>query len=98
MVFIHSLFYLYLFPNKILITFFFFFLDIVFCRTWYKVDIPQLYNPITSLLLPKEKKNQWTGMKTLGELKREQNIKIEPNTDNLYTVSNFFFYNAIIMQ
>ncbi|XP_001605043.2 ribosome biogenesis protein BMS1 homolog [Nasonia vitripennis] len=59
--------------------------DIVFCRTWYRVDIPKFYNPVTSLLLPPEQKSQWKGMKTTGQLKRELNLKATPNTDNLYT-------------
>ena len=59
--------------------------DIVFCRTWYRVDVPKFYNPVTSLLLPAAQKSQWTGMKTTGQLKRELNLKATPNTDNLYT-------------
>ncbi|KAK0172180.1 hypothetical protein PV328_005529 [Microctonus aethiopoides] len=58
--------------------------DIVFCRTWYKVDVPKFYNPVNSLLLPVQQKNQWRGMKTTGQLKRENNIKALPNTDSLY--------------
>lgn len=58
--------------------------DIVFCRTWYKIDIPKFYNPVTSLLLPLSEKNQWRGMKTVGQLKRENNIKAQPNVDSMY--------------
>lgn len=58
--------------------------DIVFCRTWYKVDVPKFYNPVTSLLLPKESKTQWQGMKTTGQLKRENNIHAVPSKDSLY--------------
>ncbi|XP_043473482.1 ribosome biogenesis protein BMS1 homolog isoform X2 [Leptopilina heterotoma] len=58
--------------------------DIVFCRTWYKIDIPKFYNPVTSLLLPPSEKNQWRGMKTVGQLKREQNIKAPANVDSIY--------------
>lgn len=60
--------------------------DIVFCRTWYKVDVPRFYNPITSLLLPPAEKNQWRGMKTTGQLKRERNIRAEANKDSMYTL------------
>jgi len=59
--------------------------DIVFCRTWYKVDVPQLYNPVTSLLLPPAMKNAWRGMKTTGQLKREKGLRSEPQLDSLYT-------------
>lgn len=67
------------FEDKILLS------DIVFCRTWYKVDVPRFYSPVTSLLLPNEKKSQWQGMRTTGQLKREKNLRVQPNPDSLYT-------------
>ncbi|EFN64487.1 Ribosome biogenesis protein BMS1-like protein [Camponotus floridanus] len=67
------------FEDKIMLS------DIVFCRTWYKVDVPRFYNPVTSLLLPSAEKNQWRGMKTTGQLKRERNIHGVANTDSMYT-------------
>lgn len=67
------------FEDKILLS------DIVFCRTWYKVDVPKFYNPVTSLLLPPEEKNLWQGMKTTGQLKREKNIRMPANKDSIYT-------------
>ena len=67
------------FEDKILLS------DIVFCRTWYKVDVPRFYNPVTSLLLPAEEKNRWQGMKTTGQLKREKNIHMPANKDSMYT-------------
>ncbi|KAF4520335.1 hypothetical protein B566_EDAN004395 [Ephemera danica] len=66
------------FEDKILLS------DIVFCRTWYQVHIPQFYAPVTSLLLPDEEKLKWRGAKTLGELKREKGLQCEPNEDSLY--------------
>lgn len=80
------------FEDKILLS------DIVFCRTWFKVDVPRFYTPITSLLLPPDQKSQWQGMKTVGQLKRERNIRNEANLDSMYTVSRalrfsiFFYY------
>ncbi|RZF35566.1 hypothetical protein LSTR_LSTR005094 [Laodelphax striatellus] len=59
--------------------------DIVFCRTWYKVEVPKMYNPVTSLLLPAESKNSWRGMKTVGQLKREQGVHSQPQSDSLYS-------------
>uniref|UniRef100_A0A2S2QUK6 Ribosome biogenesis protein BMS1 n=2 Tax=Sipha flava TaxID=143950 RepID=A0A2S2QUK6_9HEMI len=59
--------------------------DIVFCRTWYNVEVPKLYNPVTSLLLPLNEKNSWRGMKTTGQLKREKGIKGMPQNDSMYT-------------
>ncbi|XP_066142906.1 ribosome biogenesis protein BMS1 homolog [Euwallacea fornicatus] len=67
------------FEDKILLS------DIVFCRTWYKVDVPEYYNPVTTLLLPSVQKNQWRGVRTTGEIKRERSIKNEANKDSLYT-------------
>lgn len=66
------------FEDKILLS------DIVFCRTWFRVDVPRFYAPVTSLLLPAEQKQQWQGMKTVGQLKREQNIRAEANVDSMY--------------
>ncbi|KAJ6642147.1 Ribosome biogenesis protein BMS1 like, partial [Pseudolycoriella hygida] len=67
------------FEDKILLS------DIVFCRTWFRVDVPKFYAPVTSLLLSHELKNQWQGMKTVGQLKREKNIRNEANADSAYT-------------
>ncbi|CAG7725438.1 unnamed protein product [Allacma fusca] len=54
--------------------------DIVFCRTWAPVDIPQFFLNIASHVTP-----QLRLAKTVGQLKREQAIQAEPNPDNLYT-------------
>ncbi|XP_064544678.1 ribosome biogenesis protein BMS1 homolog [Drosophila montana] len=67
------------FEDKILLS------DIVFCRTWFRVDVPRFYAPITSLLLPPEQKSQWQGMKTLGQLKRERALQNEAQPDSMYT-------------
>lgn len=66
------------FEDKILLS------DIVFCRTWFKVNVTQFYTTVTNLLLDVDKKNVWAGMKTLGQLKRERNVQNEPNKDSLY--------------
>ncbi|KAK9873822.1 hypothetical protein WA026_002180 [Henosepilachna vigintioctopunctata] len=58
--------------------------DIVFCRTWYKVDVPEFYNPVTNLLLPLGEKDAWQGAKTTGEIKRDKNIRTVVNSDHLY--------------
>ncbi|XP_035450333.2 ribosome biogenesis protein BMS1 homolog [Spodoptera frugiperda] len=70
------------FEDKILMS------DIVFCRTWYKVDVTKFYAPVVNLLLPVGAKNAWQGMKTKGQLKREKNIKNDANVDSLYTEVN----------
>ncbi|XP_060080432.1 ribosome biogenesis protein BMS1 homolog [Ylistrum balloti] len=66
------------FEDKILLS------DIVFLRTWYPVEVPQFYNPVTSLLLPQEQKTAWIGMKTVGQLRWERGITITQNQDSLY--------------
>nr|XP_020467430.1 ribosome biogenesis protein BMS1 homolog [Monopterus albus]XP_020467431.1 ribosome biogenesis protein BMS1 homolog [Monopterus albus] len=58
--------------------------DIVFLRSWFPVSVPQLYNPVTSLLLPVGQKDSWAGMRTLGQLKHDLGIRNKPNTDSLY--------------
>ncbi|XP_066522644.1 ribosome biogenesis protein BMS1 homolog [Hoplias malabaricus] len=58
--------------------------DIVFLRSWYPVSVPQLYNPVTSLLMPVGQKDTWTGMRTLGQLKHDLGIRNKPNQDSLY--------------
>jgi len=60
--------------------------DIVFLKAWFPVTIPQLYNPVTSLLLCVGAKDAWSGMKTVGQLKRERGIQNSVNPDHLYRV------------
>lgn len=71
------------FEDKLLLS------DIVFCRTWFKVDVPKFYAPVTNLLLAAAAKSQWIGMKTVGQLKRERSIRNKAATDSMYTVSMF---------
>ncbi|KAL3876947.1 hypothetical protein ACJMK2_034726 [Sinanodonta woodiana] len=66
------------FEDKILLS------DIVFVRTWYPVEVPAFYNPVTTLLLPPEEKTAWMGMKTTGQLRRERGMKFEQKKDSLY--------------
>ncbi|EDS44572.1 ribosome biogenesis protein [Culex quinquefasciatus] len=58
--------------------------DIVFCRTWFKVTVPNFYAPVTNLLLPPQKKAKWVGMKTLGQLKKDKDIHFEAVPDSSY--------------
>jgi len=60
--------------------------DIVFLKAWIPVSVAQLYNPVTSLLLPVGAKDVWRGMKTVGELKRERGVQNNVNPDHLYRV------------
>lgn len=45
--------------------------DIVFCRTWYQMKLPMLYNPITSY-------GKQRLMRTTAELRRDLGLE-EPN-------------------
>uniref|UniRef100_A0A3Q4NAI6 BMS1 ribosome biogenesis factor n=1 Tax=Neolamprologus brichardi TaxID=32507 RepID=A0A3Q4NAI6_NEOBR len=58
--------------------------DIVFLRSWYPLSIPQLYNPVTSLLLPVGQKDSWSGMRTVGQLKHDLGVRNKPSIDSLY--------------
>lgn len=68
------------------------FIDIVFLRSWYPVSVPQLYNPVTSLLMPVGEKDTWTGMRTLGQLKHDLGIRNQPNQDSLYKVVHWYSF------
>lgn len=70
------------FEDKILMS------DLIFCRTWFKVDVTKYYAPVVNLLLQPSEKNAWQGMKTKGQLKRESNIKSDANKDSMYTEIN----------
>lgn len=69
--------------------------DIVFLRSWFPVSVPQLYNPVTSLLLPVGQKDSWMGMRTLGQLKHDLDIRNKPNTDSLYKVDQLQSVNNL---
>jgi len=66
------------FEDKILMS------DIVFLRAWYPVDIPNYYNPVTSLLY--EAKDKWRGMRTVRQIREDQNLGISFNSDSVYKV------------
>jgi ribosome biogenesis protein BMS1 len=72
--------------SRLILTFNLFLQDIVFMRTWFAVDVPKFYAPITSLLSLTSDRMEWQGLKTLGQLKREKGIKSMPNEDSLYKV------------
>jgi len=58
--------------------------DIVFCRTWYPLTCPKFYNPVQSLLLTKDEKQAWQGMRTVGQLRHDNDITLKQNNDSLY--------------
>ena len=65
------------FEDKLLLS------DIVFLRTWVKVDVPRYHNPVTSLLLPLGS-GPWAGMRAVAALRREAGQAIPVNKDSLY--------------
>jgi len=66
------------FEDKILMS------DIVFVKTWFTVDVPKFYAVVTNLLQKEDERSSWKGMRTVAEIKRENNIRNEVNTDSLY--------------
>ena len=66
------------FEDKILLS------DIIFTRTWFQVDIPKYYNPITSHLLPADQRADWQGMKTVGQLRFERQLSAPQDVDSHY--------------
>ncbi|XP_044466219.1 ribosome biogenesis protein bms1 isoform X2 [Mangifera indica] len=56
--------------------------DIVFMRGWADVEVPRFFNPLTTALQPRDK--TWRGMKTVAQLRRENNLSIPVNKDSLY--------------
>ena len=72
----------------------FVFSDLVFIRTWYRVDIPKFYNPATTLLLPKDSKDNWSGMRTVGQMRREMGIAAPQSADSSYKVSKVVYQDC----
>merc|ERR1719516_905696 len=66
------------FEDKILMS------DIVFVKTWFTVEVPKFYTIVTNLLMDLDERSSWVGMRTVAEIKRENNIRNEVNTDSLY--------------
>ncbi|ESO87420.1 hypothetical protein LOTGIDRAFT_166570 [Lottia gigantea] len=58
--------------------------DIIFVRTWCPVEVPEFYNPVTSLLLPPNQRKSWVGMRTLAQLRRDKGVRLQQNPDSLY--------------
>jgi ribosome biogenesis protein BMS1 len=58
--------------------------DIVFLRAWYPVQPKKFYNPVTSLLL--SKKEKWTGMRTAGQIRRDESLSVPVKKDSEYKV------------
>merc|ERR1712228_1044597 len=66
------------FEDKILMS------DIVFVKTWYNVEVPKFYAVVTNLLSEVGKRSAWVGMRTVGEIKRERDLRNTVDTDSIY--------------
>jgi len=62
--------------------------DIIICRTWTILPVPDLYLPVTNILQPKEEKHDWLGMKTTGQIRFEQGVKPTQQRDSEYKQIN----------
>lgn len=56
--------------------------DIVFLRAWTQVEVPSFFNPMTTALQPRNQ--TWQGMKTVAQLRIENNLPIPVSKDSLY--------------
>jgi ribosome biogenesis protein BMS1 len=59
--------------------------DIVFLRAWYPVKPRKFYNPVTSLLL--SSKQDWQGMRSTGQVRKELSLHAPQNADSIYKAS-----------
>ena len=66
------------FEDKILMS------DIVFVKTWFQVDVPKFYAIVTNLLMESKDRSNWSGMRTVGQIKRDANIQNPVDQDSLY--------------
>ena len=56
--------------------------DIIFLRSWYPVVPIKFYNPVTSLLVGDPA--NWSGMKTVRELRQEKHLPVPYKADSEY--------------
>ncbi len=69
------------FEDKLLLS------DVVFLRAWVAVEVPRLYNPVSSLLHAHGTGADgaaWQGMRTVAQLRREHSLPIPVNPDSVY--------------
>jgi len=56
--------------------------DIVFLRTWVRVEAEKFYNPVLSLLI--EDSGKWKGMRTVGQQRWEKKLEVPKKKDSEY--------------
>lgn len=62
------------------------------------VPVPHFYTPVTNLLLPMS--HEWKGMRTVGRLRFEMDLKPPVKTDSFYKVRILFLqsFSAIFFR
>lgn len=59
--------------------------DIVSCRLWVPMTVKEFYNPVNTLLdNAGDGCDTWKGMRTIAEIRRDENIPIPVDKDSLY--------------
>jgi ribosome biogenesis protein BMS1 len=75
--------------------------DTIFLKSWFAIEVPKFYMAITNLLTnnsaQKQSGNASYGnddlkLKTMAQLKLENNIKVMPNENSLYRVRLLFYF------
>ena len=46
--------------------------DIIFCRTWASIQVPDLYLPVTNVLQAEGEKAVWKGMRNTGDIRKDK--------------------------
>ena len=70
--------------------------DIVFVKTWFKVEVPKFYAVVTNLLLPAAERSAWQGMRTVALIKREANIRNKNGANKNFNVTLIFDVNCSV--
>ena len=60
--------------------------DVVFLKAWSGVKVDEVYSVQAEHMLPPGHKDKWPQMKTVGQLRREQQLHRTVNPDHLYKV------------
>ena len=56
--------------------------DIVFLRSWVRVEVPRFYNPVMNALVKSD--DDWIGMRTVGQIRYDNQMTIPVNPDSIY--------------
>ncbi|KAI0987376.1 hypothetical protein GJ496_001684 [Pomphorhynchus laevis] len=59
-------------------------LNLVFLRLWIPIKLPHFYFPVANLLQSVGQKHLWTGLRTLGEIKKDLGLQFVPKENSLY--------------